>query len=341
MPTAGVLVERDAAAKVQDLADEFVNAERRALPFTSAAPKGEAPVNAQLEYAVEKYDTPSSAGAGDEADPQVYENPREGDANLYARVQTWERAARIGGHSTTFVHQAGVTPKNVKAKAIAKKLIELKTDMEFTFLGDNESQAETSSAIPNKTRGLGKWISATAQTHYPVDSNYRPPSASINSSTATADYTDATVNDVAASMFDNHGDEEADIDIWCGRSWKQTMGRVTLYQRNVSNFTAVRQFNQSKLDEVTLGKVDVLATDYGTFKLRLSRFINTSNDNTSTASKLLAYACPMKLVKLRFSQTPQMLPLARTGRNEKFLVHATGALALTNPKPFGKWAPSS
>src|SRR6185295_6004570 len=134
MSTAGVLVERDAVGKTQDLAEAFVNAEKRKLPFTSAVRKGAAPVNAQLEYPVEKYDDPNTNGATDEADPKKYENPREGDALLYARIQTWERAGRVGGHATTFVHQAGVTPKNVLAKAIAKKLVELKTDMELTFL---------------------------------------------------------------------------------------------------------------------------------------------------------------------------------------------------------------
>lgn len=341
MATAGVLIERDSTGKVQDLSEEFVNAEKRALPFTSAVPKGSAPVNAQLEYPVEKFDTPNTDGASDEADPKKYENPREGDGLLYARIQTWERAARVGGHALTFTHLAGVTPRNVIAKAVAKKLIELKTDMETTLLSDNESQAETSAATPNKTRGLGKWISATAQTHYPVPSAYLPASASINSSTATADYNDETITAVAASMYDVHGDENADIDVWCGSTWKRKLGRITYYQKTESNMTNVRRFNSEAGDDVVMGKVDVLATDFGTFKVRLSKFINASGDPTSAASKLLAYACPMKYLELRMSETPYMLPLARTGRNQKFLVTATGALACLNPKPFGKWAPGS
>lgn len=341
MATAGVLIERDSTGKVQDLAEEFVNAEKRALPFTSAVPKGAPPHNAQLEYPVERFDTPNTNGAGDEADPQQYANPREGDALIYARIQTWERAARIGGHALTFTHLAGVTPRNVIAKAVAKELIHLKTDMETTFLGDNESQAETSAATPNKTRGLGKWIQSTAQTHYPVDANYRTPSGSIDASTTTANYTDETITAVAASMYDVHGDENADIDVWCGSTWKRKLGRITYYQKDESSMTQVRRFNQDAGDDVIMGKVDVLKTDFGTFKVRLSKFINTGGDPTTAASKLLAYACPMKYLELRMSQTPQMLPLARTGRNQKFLVTGTGALACLNPKPFGKWAPAS
>lgn len=341
MPQPGVLTERDAVGKKQDLAEAFVNAEKRSLPFTSSVPKGAAPINAQLEYPVEKYDDPDTAGAVDEADPVTFENPRAGDGLLYARVQTFEKAARIGGDALTYVNLAGVNPRNVEAKAIAKKLIELKTNMETTFLGDNESQAGVSAIVPNKTRGLGKWIQSTAQTHYPVPAAYLTPAGSINSSTASADYTDATITNVAESMYGQHGDENIDIDVYCGSTWKKTVGRMTFYSRNETNMTQVRRFNQSAGDDIIMGKVDVLATDFGTFKLRLSRFINTGGTPTTTASKLLAYACPMDKLELRMSETPYSLPLARTGRGKKFLVTGTGALAVTNPLPFGKWAPSS
>lgn len=86
---------------------------------------------ASRDYPVEKYDTPTTAGAVDEADPVTYQNPSDGDANLYARVHTWERAVRLGGHAVTFTHQAGITPRNIVAKKIAKKLVELKGDCEL------------------------------------------------------------------------------------------------------------------------------------------------------------------------------------------------------------------
>jgi PAS domain-containing protein len=44
----------------------------------------------------------------------------------------------------------------------------------------------------------------------------------------------------------------------------------------VSNFTAVRAFNQSTTDTIKLGKVDMLETDFGNPSVRLSRFINNA-----------------------------------------------------------------
>ena len=334
------LVDREAVAKVQDLSNEFANAESRKYPFTSSVRKGAAPINAQLEYPVEKYDTPTTTAAVDEADPLVYQNPSDGDANLYARVHTWERAVRIGGHAVTFTHQAGITPRNIVAKKIAKKLVELKGDCELTFLGDQESQVDNG-AVGNKTRGLGKWISATAQTHYPVDSNYLVPSASIDSSTTTANYTDATILDVLKSSYGVHGDPEASQTIWAGATWKQTLGRFTFYSRNVSNYTAVRQFQQGVNDTIKLGKVDLLETDFGNPSVRLSRFINASGDHTSAASKLLALGVLDDMIETRWAATPYAEKLAKTGRNEKFLVTATAALCVLNPKPFFAWRPAS
>lgn len=337
-----VLVEREQVAKTQDLSNEFVNADRKKLPFTSSIRKGDKPVAVQLEYAVEKFAAATIAGVADEADPQSYEDPSSGDANLYARIQTWERAARIGGLAISTINQAGITPRNIMAKKIAKKLIELKRDIEVTFLGDGESAAASSSTSANATRGLLKWVQATAQSHYPVDANFLTPAASIDSATVTADYKDSTITNVLKSMFDQHGDFEADIDVWCGSTWKNALGHsLTFYSRNETNMTVTRNFQQVPGEKVILGKVDVLETDFGMAKVRLSNFINTSGDPTTAASKLLAVAVPNDMIEARFSDQPHSESLAKTGRNEKFLVTATGALVCLNPLPFGKWAPSS
>jgi hypothetical protein len=333
------LVERDQVAKVQDLSNEFINADMKATPFLTAVNKGQAPTNAMLEYAVERFAAPSIIGAVDEADPATFSDPSAGDAVIYARIQTFEEAVRIGGLATTTTHQSGITPRNVVAKKIAKKLIEMKRSIETRFLGDDESQVDNGT-LGNETRGLGLWISNSAQTHYPVDSNYRTPAASI-STTAIASFTDTTLTDVFKSSFDQHGNGDAELMIWAGSTFKQGLGRITFYSRNESNFTQVRRFNQEAGDPVILGKVDVLETDFGTGIVRLSQFINTGGDNTSAASKRLAYLCPMDYVEARFSQNPISIPLAKTGRNEKFIVTATAALAVTNPLPFGKWAPSA
>jgi len=84
-----------------------------------------------------------------------------------------------------------------------------------------------------------------------------------------------------------------------------------------------------------------IVIDFGSPVVRLSRFINLSGDHTSATSKLVAIGVIDELVETRWAAQPYAEQLAKTGRNEKFLVTATGALVVTNPKPFMRWQPGS
>ena len=334
------LVERDVVAKVQDLSNQFDNAKSFAFPFMSRVPKGSAPKQAKLTYAVEKYDAADTSGAIDEAEPSNFENPSAGDAELDVRIQIWEKAVSIGGLATTTTHQAGITPRNVVAKKIAKKLIELKRNCEVTLLSDNESQLETGN-VGNKTRGLVKWASATAQSHYPVSASYLTPAASIDSFTAIADYTDATITAVMESQFGETGNESEENVLFCGSTFKRNMDRLTFSTRDVSSRTMVRRYNTAPSSTVNLGAVKVLETGFGDIELALSQHINASGDPTTAASKRLAVGGPIDNMELRWSDAPNMIPLGKTSRSTRFIVTATGALCVMNPLKLIKFAPGS
>lgn len=335
-----VLVEREQVGKKIDLADAFDNAKSFQFPLMSRLRKGRAPNNAQLIYPVERYASPNITGAVDEADPVEFEDPSAGDAELYARVHTLERAGRIGHLATAVTQQAGITPKNVVAQKIVKKLMELKRDFSVVAAGDQESRVDDGTR-GNETRGLVKWAQATAQSHYPVDSNYLTPAASIDASTALADYTDATITAIAQSQYDQTNDASANYLVAAGSTWKRNLSRITFYTRNVSNMTCVRHFNQNVSDKVVMGKVDMLDTDFGSYEIVLEPHINASGDPTSAASKRLAVAFPVDKVEWRWAEAPQSKVLADTGRNKKFLVWGTGALCVLNPLSLAKWAPGS
>ena len=226
-------------------------------------------------------------------------------------------------------------------KAVAKKLVELKRDAEVVFLSDNESQADNGT-VGNETRGLVKWASSSAQSHYPVPTAYLTPSGSIDSSTALADYTDETITAVAESQYSEHGNSSTENVIFAGSRWKRNLGHnLTMYSRNISNQTSVRHFEQNVKDTIVMGKVDMLETDFGNYEVVLSQHINTGLDPTTAASKRLAVGTPMEYVELAWSDKPNMQKLAKTGRSEKFLVTATAMLCHLNPKVLCKWAPGS
>lgn len=334
------LVERDAVAKVQDLSDEFDNAKAFKFPFMSRVRKAGAPNNAKMTYAVEKYDDAKVTGAVDEADPSDFENPSDGDNELDVRVHVFERAVRIGGLATTVTHQAGITPKNVVAKKVAKKLMELKRDCEVVMLSDNESQVDNG-VVGNETRGYVKWAQATAQSHYPVPSAYLTPSASIDASTAMADYTDDTITAVLESQYGQTGNESEENVIFAGSRWQRNLDRITYSVKTESNRTTVRSYNTGAKDKVVMGKVQMLESSFGDVEVQLSQHVNASGDPTSAASKRLAVGGPLDNLEIRWADAPNMIPLAKTGRSTKFLVTATGALCVLNPLKLIKFAPGS
>lgn len=334
------LVDRDAVAKVQDLTDEFDNAKSFNFPFMSRVKKGPAPMNAKMTYAVEKYDDAKTTGAVDEAEPEDFENPSEGDAELDVRVHVFERAVRIGGLATTVTHQSGITPRNVVAKKVAKKLIELKRDCEVVMLSDNESQIDNGT-VGNETRGLVRWAQATAQSHYPVPSAYLTPSGSIDATTALADYVDDTITAVAQSQYDETGNEDEENVIFAGSSWKRNLDRITYSVKTEASRTNVRHFNQNVTNKVTLGKVQMLETSFGDIEVQLSQHINTGGNPATAASRRLAVGGPLSNMEIRWADAPNMIPLAKTSRSTKFLVNATGALVVMNPKKLMKFAPGS
>jgi hypothetical protein len=333
------LVERESVAKIQDLSDHFDNAKSFAFPFMSRVPKGSAPKQALLVYPVEKYDTATTAGVYDEAEPTAFENPSEGDAELSVRIQIFEKAVSIGGLATTTTQQAGITPRNIVAKKVAKKLIELKRNCEVTMLSDNESAAEGTTSV-NKTRGLVKWAQNSAQSHYAVDTNYLTPAASITT-TAIASIDDSTVTGVMKSQFDNVGNEAEENVLFTGSTLKQAFDRLTFSTRDVTNRTLVRRYNQNVSNTVNLGSTKVLETGFGDIEIALSQHINASGDPTSAASQRLGVGGPIDNMELRWSDAPNMIPLAKTSRSTRFIVTATGALAVMNPLKLIKFAPSA
>lgn len=334
------LVERNAVAKPRDMAWEFTNADRKKTPFSSSLSKGPKPTNMLMEYPAENFATPVLGGVVDEADAGTAVNTRDNDRMIQVRGQIWEKVGHVSDLAQTVLQTAGVLPKQQLAKAIAKKMVELKRNVELTYLSDQDSQPETG-ANPYLTRGMGSWISSTAQGDLPVDALYRTPAGSI-STAALAAYTDDTIVDVFQSMHTQHGDSAAEFDVIAGSLWKKTVGRLTVYNTSEAGKDSVRQYTQEQKDTtLRLGKVDVLETPFGTGVIRLNNFINTGGDHTTTASKSLAYAVLPEMVEERVVKEIYVKNLGATGRGDKFLVARTAALAVKNPLALGKFAPTA
>lgn len=334
------LTERNQTAKREDLRDAITYADRKMTKFVSRVRKGTEPSNVLMEWPVDNYPEPRNEGVVDEEDATDFENFAAGRKLLYNRLQIWERKPKVSRLAQKVSDVAGVGKRKEMAKSISKAIVTAKRDIELTTLGDDEMR-EDDGTNGNKTRALGRWIQTTAQAVLPVPDEYRPPAASVDATTAIADITDDSIINVMASIFDVTGDDEADLVGWCGATFKRAITRLTLYQKTVATFEAVRRFNAQSAAKTITSSVDILETDFGTLKLQLVSFINTGNDHKTAASKRLCYITPMDMLELRFSEDPNYRALEDQGGGPRGLVEAIGGLVVLNPKGMGAFRPPS
>lgn len=332
------LTERTQTAKREDLRDAITYADRKKTKFVSRVKKGTEPSNVLMEWPVDNYPEPRNEGVVDEEDATDFENFAAGRKLLHNRLQIWERKPKVSRLAEKVSDVAGVGKRKEMAKSISKSIVSLKRDLELSLLGDDEMR-EDDGNNGNKTRALGRWIQSTAQAIHPVDPDYRPPATSIDSTTAIADITDDTIINVMASIFDVTGDDEADLVGWCGSTFKRAVSRLTMYQKTVAGYEAVRRFNGQAAAKTITQSVDILETDFGTLKLQLVTFINTGNDHKTAASKRLCYVTPMDMLELRFKEDPNYRSLEDQGGGPRGISEAIGGLVVLNPKGLGAFRP--
>lgn len=332
------LTSRNAIGAREDISDVIHKADSKKTSFFTMVKKGTKPMSTQPQWPVESYPDPTSEGAVDEKDVQDFENLGAPDALLSGRIQIWERKPRVSRLAQLVTNQAGIGPRKAYAKAVAKALVMIVRDIELTALSDNESRAGTSS-LGGKIRGLGKWISDTAQTDLPVDAAYRPDAAAIYKG-AIASLADDDLVGIMQAIFDKTGDDEMQLIGLCGSTAKRRLSKLTAYMKDEASYTAVRRYGDAD-SKVISQKVDLLETDFGQVILRNSSFINTGGDAKSAASKRLAHFLNMDTISMRFAEAPNARELENAGGGPRGIVEAIGTLEVGNPLFLGGLQPAS
>ena len=331
-------IERTSVGKPRDLKMEFAYADQKKCPFTSQLRKGPAMNLVKPEWPVDNYLSVSTDGVVEDTDVSSgsYTNMFSGSAMLETYIQIWRRVPSVS-NLRELTTSAGIPAKQAYAKSVAKALVMLKRDMEATFLSDNESAADDGSTQAYKTRGLGKWIQSTAQSVQAVAAAYRTPATSIVTDEIST-INDDTIEEIMASIYDQTGEEGAEITVWCGLSVKRQISKLAVYDTTDSDLTTVREFDVDAASKTITRAIDVIETDVGTAKLRLSGFINSSGDPTSAASKRLAYFVPDDQCEARFLKAPGVQELPNLGGGRRGMVEAIGCLTVKNPLCLGKIA---
>ncbi len=358
----------------EDLSDLISNVDAKSTVFTSLAKKGKKPGNVVMGWQMDKYDSPSGAGVFEGVDVVTgdYVNPAKDRALMQNYVQIFRRSFRISNLANEIQIVAGI--KSELANGIAKKLVEIKRDMEYCFLGNADADVESGAQNPYMTKGLGSYITAAGSAHGTTDDvvvpdGYRTPAASIES-TATGSLTEGKVQDLLKSIYNTTGSIR-DYDLVCGPTLKRVFTNFTQSVKltditaqsidgetgasgDLGNATAIKTFTQDAASRRYINAIDVFEGDFGRLRLHPSVHINTTttagtdgnanetaHGGTVTARPTRGFVIPFDMAEIRYGKLPQIKELTDNGGGPARLVEAMAALVIYNPSAFGAFSANS
>lgn len=233
---------------------------------------------------------------------------------------------------------AGVSSEVANSKV--KAMREIKRSIEAAIGSDNDMQADNG-VVPWKTRGLGSWIRATAQTTNPVPTAFLTPSASIDA-TATGSLTENLFNDVFQSIFQVNGGRR-NYTLFAGPNLKRAISK---FQRQEGTTTAksymvTQDANENK---VTLN-VTVYDGDFHTVTVIPDMFNGLADGAdpsvTTNQQKARGYVIDPALVGISTFLGMQAEELEDQGGGRRGFVSTSLLLVCKNPKGLGKFAGTS
>lgn len=323
------LFERSQVGKREDLADYISLVDAKDTPIVSMIPKGSKPGNTLLQWQADNMPSPVSTGSVDGVDVSSYENLNSGRALINNYIQVFQRAIRVSPLAVDVSIVAGL--RDELAGMVAKGIKVLKRDMELTVSSDNDMQADNGT-VPYLTRGLGEWIKNGAQTTNPVNSNYRTPTASINT-TATGSFAETDAQGVLTSIYGQTGQFKT-YDTVVGTSLKRAFSNLlyTTTASGTNQYQSIRTLNRDASSDVYSASVDVFNGDFGSLRLHPSNFLPNA---------FRGYVLDMDLLELRYTNMPEVTELPDAGGGPARLIKAVAGLICKSPLGLGKFAAAS
>ena len=329
------------SAAREDLADYIAIVDAKSTPFVSMSPKGKDIGNMQFSWLVDNYAAPALAGVVDGTDVTVSSasNAVVSRTRLNNYGQAFRRDLRVGFIAET-QNVAGVTDE--LANGIAKKLVELKRDMEATFMCSNQAAQADNGTNAYLTGSLGNWLLADSASNIGAvasGSAFKPASGAVDT-TASASFTEVTVQNVLTAIYGNTGTFR-DYDCILGSTLKRAFTNLTA-STTTSTATAigitapnVRTFNQELGSDTYKSSIDIFEGDFGRLILHPSTFIGAKDGTTFVAQATKGYIIPMDMVEVRYAKLPQVKQLPDAGGGPARLVEAIAGLVCKNPSGFG------
>jgi len=326
--------------KREDLSDIIAVVDAKETVLTSSIKKGsKKPSNAYVEWLVDSYPSTSTSGTVDGTEVS-YSSAADFASTRYrigTYIQQFRRIPGVSRLEEVIATVAGINnpdPQGVAgatefARAKAKATVMVKRDIESTFLSANGAAADDGSTQAYNTRGLGKWLSSTADSVALGQSNVLLSSSQIYSGTLAA-FTEDGLRGVLQQRWSVTG-RGGDLLGIMGSDLKNSISDFSRYlpAKTISSSTAspVRYYNANIADKTISTSVDIYSGDFGNIELHLSAFV----PNTKTG-----YIIDPEFVEMRTHTAPNFTELPDLGAGRRGIVEAIVALVPTNPQAHAK-----
>lgn len=238
-----------AVSNREDLTDMLSILAPTETPFLSTLPKRKATANFH-EWTCDKLATPVSTGIVEGTDVGSFEDAFEDRVRLGNYVQELRRSYMVSNRQQ-LVESVG--PAKF-AEAKGKKIKEIKRDLEFTLLSNNDRAAGGAGVAPT-LRGLGDWIDSAGPSDVPTD--YRTPAGSIH---ASGTFTETVLNSLITSIYRENGDTQ-NLSLLADTSLRATISDFA--RTSGATDTVYRQMVQSDVKKL-INTVGIYESDNGT-----------------------------------------------------------------------------
>jgi hypothetical protein len=299
-------------------------------------PKGGEPANTIYDWQMDAYDDPVLGGIVDGVDVQNtdYVNPASKRAKAHGRIQKFRKAFMVSDMAQNVSDVAGIGKRGEMQRAVKKSILELKRTMEATFCSDQDSQADNGSTLPYLTRGIGKWISNTAQTDLPCPPAFMTPASSIIAKT-TATTLESDINGMLGSIYSQTG-QQKDFDFIVGPFLKTLFSGFAAWVPSAVSTVPLRRFNQD-----ASAKSIIATVDFWSVKLILSLWLarDTTGATAANVQGGRGYLCDWDQFELRYNRMPGYKENPDLGGGPRGYVDSICGLVIYNPLGLGKVAP--
>lgn len=329
MPLSGTYDTTNPGAAVgnrEDLKDILSLLEPESSPILSSLNKQKAKATF-VETLMDRYDAPSSDGVAEGADVTVIDDAFANRARTGNYIQKFRKTFGV----SDLQQEADSVGPAAYAQAEAKKMVEIKRDIEFTLAGDNDRQQENGAGQVYKLRALGNWIDSSGPSDVPAD--YRTPAGAIETD-AQANFSETKFNDYITALYRVSGKVNnlvtvADTTLRRAISDFERLGNQTATVRNVNYVGGSGGITVS---------VNTYMSDHGTITI-----MNGNPDcmPTTTTSGWAGYLLNLDYAFISEYLPLRSAPLPDMGGGPRGLIDCTLTLSMKHPGAHGKIRSSS